>query len=259
MTTVTATPSGDESTTADTPRRGANRDVWLTYWFFALFYGVLSAGVCLLGRATPPPRPDVTDLQVEQGFDKHHLGIQVGFGILLLIAGGAAVSNGIVGYFMKRMSSGSVLSYAYIAGMGVGAIPGFHMLLACWLTAIFRPERSPGTLHLLYDLGMLSYNGSLGCFTAAYAVLAIAIFYDRNRVFPKWFAYISIWQIVTEVIATQMWVFHSGAFSWNGMISFYIAIVIFALWICGLLVIMRLAAARETPETPPLYSAEDSR
>lgn len=228
-------------------------DVQIAYWSFAIFYGALSFGVVFLGRATPPPRPDVTDVQAADWFAQHHATIQFGFVLLLVIAGGAAVSNGIIGYFMKRMSSGSVLAYGYIAAMGVGAIPGFHMLLVCWLTATFRPDRDPATQHLLYDLGMLSYNGSLGCFTGAYVVLAIAILYDRNEIFPKWFAYISVWQVVTEILATQMWVFHSGAFAWNGMITFYIAVVVFGLWIACLLLVMRLAERAEAGRTPPLY------
>ncbi|MEV0355008.1 hypothetical protein AB0H71_02995 [Nocardia sp. NPDC050697] len=240
-------------------QRVRNLDVWIAYWGFAVFYAALSAGVVFLGRATPPPRPDVTAEQTARWFAEHATGIRLGFGILLVIAGGAAVSNGIIGYFMKRMSSGRLLAYAYIAAMGVGAIPGFHLLLICWLTATFRPDRTPAISSFLYDLGMLSYNGSLGCFTAAYAVLAIAIFYDRNGIFPKWFAYVSIWQIVTEVVATQMWVFRSGAFAWNGMITFYIAVVIFGIWIACLLPLMRSAARAETAGTAPLYSAETAR
>lgn len=252
--TTTSRPPVEAGSGVRTRRSGL--DVWITYWTFAVFYAVLSIGVVFFGRATPPPRPDVTDLQVQQWFDKHHLGIQIGFGVLLVIAGGAAVSNGIIGYFMKRMSSGPVLAYAYIAAMGVGAVPGFHLLLVCWLTATFRPGRDPAIQHLLYDLGMLSYNGSLGCFTAAYVVLAIAILYDRNRIFPKWFAYISIWQVVTEVFATQMWVFHSGAFAWNGMITFYVAIIVFALWVGCLLPILHNAARAENGSARPLYAGK---
>ncbi|WP_067899850.1 hypothetical protein [Nocardia vaccinii] len=258
MSTVTSTASG-EPAESGTPARGMRPDVYLSYWIFAVFYGALSAGVVFMGRATPPPRPDVTDIQVAHWFAQHHTTIRIGFAILLVIAGGAAISNGIIGYFMKRMSSGPVLSYAYIAAMGVGAIPGFHVLLVCWLTATFRPDREPRVLHLLYDLGMLSYNGSLGCFTAAYAVIAIAILYDRNRIFPKWFAYISIWQIVTEVLATQMWVFHAGAFAWNGMITFYIAVVIFGIWVGCLLLIMWNAGRAETASAPALYAQKDVR
>ncbi|MGI8335734.1 hypothetical protein ACRYCC_37790 [Actinomadura scrupuli] len=259
MTDATSTLTKGGPADGEPPERRGKRDVWIVYWLFAAFYTAMAVGVCLLGRATPPPRPDVTDLQVALWFDKHQPGIQVGFMFLLIIAGGAAISNGIIGYFMKRMSSGKVLAYAYIAGMCVGAIPGFHLLLICWLTATFRPDRPARILHMLYDLGMLSYNGSLGCFTAAYTVLAIAILYDKNRVFPKWFAYVSVWQVVTEVVATQMWVFHSGAFAWNGMITFYIAVVIFGLWVACLLLILRNAANAETARTPALYLAEEGR
>ncbi|HEU5024266.1 MAG TPA: hypothetical protein VFV01_05040 [Spirillospora sp.] len=259
MTDTDAAPAEESADEPAQPKRAGKREVWLVYWAFTVFYTALSVGICLLGRATPPPRPDVTGLQAAAWFDKHQLGIQIGFVFLLVIAGGAAISNGIIGYFMKRMSSGKVLAYAYIGAMGVGAVPGFQVLLVCWLTATFRPDRSPGILYLLYDLGMLSYNGSLGCFTAAYTVLAIAVFYDRNRIFPKWFAYVTVWQIVTEILAGQMWLHHSGAFAWNGMITLYIAIVIFGVWVACLLVLLRKAAGRETVHTPALYEAEGTR
>ncbi|MBH0777873.1 hypothetical protein [Nocardia bovistercoris] len=257
---MTAVATAESAASDDSaPKSRAGLDVWIAYFAFAGFYALLSIGVVFFGRATPPPRPDVTDVQVAQWFQDHRFGIQAGFAVLLVLAGGAAVSNGIIGYFMKRMSSGSLLAYAYIAAMGVGAIPGFTLLLVCWLTATLRPDRDPSIQYLFYDLGMLSYNGSLGCFTAAYLVLAIAILYDRRRVFPKWFAYVSVWQILTEVVATQMWNFHSGAFAWNGMITFYIAVVIFGLWVACLLPILRAAAKAENDRTAPLYRTEASR
>lgn len=256
MTGAASTVTGDLAGTPEPERRG-NRDVHIVYWVFAVFYAALSVGICLLGRATPPPRPDVTDQQVAGWFHQHQWGIQFGFTALLMIAGGAAVANGIIGYFMRRMSSGKTLSYAFIGTMSVGAVPGFQVLLMCWLTAVYRPDRDPKVLHLLYDTGMLSYNGSIGCFTAAYAVLAIAILYDRNGVFPKWFAYVSIWQVVTELLATQMWLYHSGAFSWNGVITLYLAITIFALWVAALLYIMRVAANREPRKAPGILQLHD--
>ncbi len=239
--------------------RQGKREIWIFYWAFGLFYAALSVGICLLGRATPPPRPDVTQAKAAAWLEQHQLGIQVGFTFLLVIAGGAAISNGMIGYFMMRMSSGRVFAYAYIAAMGVGAIPGFQIILACWLTATFRPDRDPEVMYLLYDLGMLSYNGSLGCFTAAYTVVAVAILYDRNRIFPKWFAYVTIWQIVTEVLASQMWIHRSGAFAWNGMITLYIALVVFGLWIVCFLALFRKAARAETEGTPALYALEGTR
>lgn len=244
------TPDG-YVTTAD-GRPAGKPDVRIMTWFFPLWYGLFGIIICLLARVTPPPRPDVSTADKVAFFSQNGLTIQLGFVVLLVLLGGAAMTNGLVAYQMKRMSTGSVLAYGYLAGMSVGALPGFLLVGVCFLTATLRPERDPELIGLLYDLGMLSYNASLGCFTAAYLVLAIAVLYDRNNIFPKWFAYISVWQIVTEVIASQMVVFYSGPFAWNGSISFWVAVVVFSVWLGALIVILRNAAAAEPADEPDM-------
>ncbi|WP_280271035.1 hypothetical protein [Nocardia wallacei] len=227
-------------------------DVRLIYWIFPGFYAVFGVIICLLARVTPPPRPDVTTAQKVDFLTSHSLTIQIGFGLLLILLGGAAVTNGLVGYHMKRMSVGSVFAYGYLGGMAVGALPGFLLVATCFLTATFRTGRDPEIVGLLYDLGMLSYNGSLGCFSTAYLVLAVAILYDKHEIFPKWFAYVSIWQIVTEVIATQMFLFDAGPFAWNGSIAFWLAVVVFSVWLGALIVLLKQATEREPADAPAL-------
>jgi hypothetical protein len=68
---------------------------------------------------------------------------------------------------------------------------------------------------LLYDLGRLSYVGSLGCFTTAWIAFAIAILYEKNQIFPKWFAYVTVWQMVTEVMAVPVFISKAGPFAWH--------------------------------------------
>ena len=89
------------------------------------------------------------------------------------------------------------------------------------------PTAIRSCLALLYDLGLLSYVGSLGCFSTAYFAFAIAILYDKNQIFPKWLAYVSIWQIVTEIMAVPVFISKAGPFAWNGSISFWKGTVIF--------------------------------
>jgi hypothetical protein len=242
----------DQPAEAPGKGRGGKPDVWLVYWIFPGFYAVFGVIICLLTRVTPPPRPDVTAADKVAFFTQHGTTIQIGFGILLILLGGAAVTNGIIAYHMKRMSVGSVFAYGYIGGMGVGALPGFLLITACFLAAVYRPDRDPELQSLLYDLGMLSYNGSLGCFSAAYFALAIAILYDKNEIFPRWFAYVSIWQIITEVIATQMFVFDAGPFAWNGSLAFWWSVVVFSIWLCALIALLEKATAREPSDSPPL-------
>jgi hypothetical protein len=246
----TLTP--DRSAEAPVHPPGGKPDVRLMTWFFPAWYSVFGVIICLLARVTPPPRPDVSDGEKVEFFATHGLTIQIGFCLLLILLGGAAMTNGLVAYHMKRMSVGSVFAYGYIGGMAVGALPGFLLVAVCFLTATFRTDREPELVGLLYDLGLLSYNGSLGCFTAAYLVLAIAILYDKNGIMPKWFAYVTVWQIITEVIATQMFVFEAGPFAWNGSIAFWWAVVVFSVWLVALIFVLRQATASEPVSEPAL-------
>ena len=54
-------------------------------------------------------------------------------------------------------------------------------------------------------------------------------------------AYVSIWQIVTEVLAAPVFVFRTGPFAWNGAISFYEGTVIFGIFLVCLILLVRKA------------------
>jgi hypothetical protein len=234
-----------------TPAAG-KRDVWIVFWIVPAFYTAFGVIFFALTRTMPPPRPDITTDQMVLFFEHHRTTIQVGFGLLILIVGGAGIANGIVMYHMKRMSTGSVLAYSYMGGMAVGALPGCLLVAVCFLTATFRPGRNPELMAFLYDLGLLSYVGSLGCFSVAYFAFAIAILYDRNEIFPKWLAYISVWQIVTEILAVPVFVSKAGPFAWNGSISFWMGTVVFGIWLSCVIMFLKKATELEPVDSPAL-------
>lgn len=232
-------------------RPATARDLWLVFWIVPAFYTAFGVIFFALARVMPPPRPDVTEAQQAEFFGAHATTIGIGFGALVLIVGGAGVANGIVAYHMKRMTTGSVLAYAYIGSMAVGALPGCLLVAFCFLTAVYRPDRDPQLLALLYDLGLLSYVGSLGCFTTAYFAFTVAILYDRNQIFPKWLAYVSIWQIVTEILAVPVFISTAGPFAWNGSISFWMGTVVFGVWLsCVIYFLKRANETRSADEVP---------
>jgi hypothetical protein len=247
---VVSTEAGDESVESGLSA-ASKRDLWIVFWIFPAFFGLFGVIFVFLGRVIPPPRPDITTDQKVQWFAAHAATIQIGFAAVCVIFGGAAIANGYVAYQMKRMSSGPTFAYAYMGGMAVGTLPGLLLVAICFLAATFRPDRQPRITGMLYDLGMLSFNGSLGCFSTAYLAFAVAILYDKNEIFPKWLAYASIWQIVTEVIATQMWVLRAGAFSWNGSIAFWIAVLIFGFWLNCQGLMLKLATDRQPAGSRP--------
>ncbi len=248
----TAMASSGKSVDSGLPTPAGKRDIWLAFWSVPVFYtafGIIYVG---LGRVMPPPRPDVTTDQMAHFFHAHATTIQIGFGILILIIGIFGVANGIFVYHIKRMTVGSVFAYVFMGALGVGTLPGALLVAFCWLTAVYRPDRDPQLLALLYDLGMLSYIGSLGCFATAWTVFPIAILYDKNQIFPKWMAYVTIWQIVTEVLAIPVFVTKAGAFAWNGSISFWVGTAVFCFWLLCMIVFLKKANALQPADEAPL-------
>lgn len=227
------------------PRPQTNIDLRICFWVVPIFYSLFGLIFVPLTRVMPPPRPDVTADQMVNFLHQHGLTIQIGFALLMIVIGFAGVSNGIVAYEIKRMSVSPAFAYAYLGALAVGALPGCLMAAISFLAAVFRPDRDPQIVALLYDLTFLSFVGSLGCFSTAYLVFAIAILLDKNAVFPKWLGYISIWQLVTELLAAPVFVFRSGPLAWNGSISFWMGTAIFGFWEVCLIVLLKMAVDRQ--------------
>lgn len=220
-------------------------DLLICFWVVPAFYSMFGLIFVVLTRVMPPPRPDVTVDQMVDFVHQHAVTIQIGFALLMVIIGFAGVTNGIVVYEIKRMSVSPVWAYAYLGALAVGAIPGCLMAAISFLTAAFRPDRDPEIVALMYDLTFLSFVGSLGCFSTGYLVFAIAILLDKNAVFPKWLGYISIWQIVTELLAAPVFIFRSGPLAWNGSISFWMGTAIFGFWQVCVIVLLKVAVDRQ--------------
>ncbi len=223
-------------------------DQRIAWWTIPIFYNIFGLIFVVLTRVMPPPRPDVGPEQIVAFFHDHSLTIRIGFGILMLVIGFTAVANGLIALLIKRMSVAPVFAYGYIASLVVGAIPGCVLPAFAFVAATFRPDRDPEIMVMLYDWCLLSFVGSLGCFATQNMVLALAIFLDRNEIFPKWLAYMSIWMIVTELLAGPVFIFKSGPLAWNGSISFWMGTAVFVLWEVCIIWLMRTAINRQSPD-----------
>ena len=232
-------------------RRSSKIDQWICWWSIPIFYNFFGVIFVLLTRVMPPASPEKSTTQIVAFFHDHSLTIKIGFTILMIVIGFASWANGLVAFHMKRMSVGSVWAYAYIGALAVGAVPGCLFAAFAVLTAVFRPDRDPHLLVLLYDMGFLMFIGSLGCFATMYLVFALAILLDKNKIFPKWLAYVSIWQIVTEGLAAPLFILRHGPFAWNGSISFWQGTAIFVVWE-GCVIVMVRKAIQQQPLGEPV-------
>jgi hypothetical protein len=229
-----------------TRRAGGKLDLWICYWTIPAFYGLFGLIFFVLARVMPPPKPGLSTEQMVDFVDAHSLTIKIGFGMLMVIIGFASVANGLIALQIKRMSVGPVFAYAYIVALAVGAIPGCLFCALSFLAAALRPDRDPEIIALLFDIGMMTFVGSLGCFATQYLVFALAVFLDKNGIFPKWLAYVTVWQIVTELMAAPIFVFTDGPFAWDGSISFWMGTAIFGFW-QGCMIVLLYKAVKTQP------------
>ena len=79
----------------------------------------------------------------------------------------------------------------------------------------------------------------MGVFLIGSLVWMVAILLDKNRVFPKWFGYLSLCNALTEVVVAPAWIFQRGAFAWNGAIAWWINMVVFVSYTAVFIVLLR--------------------
>jgi hypothetical protein len=98
----------------------------------------------------------------------------------------------------------------------------------------------------------LSYVGTMGVFLIGSLVWMVAILIDKNRVFPKWFGYLNLCNALTEVVVSPAWIFQTGAFAWNGLIAWWIDMVVFGIYTGVFITLLRQMIQREDFGTGPL-------
>ena len=62
----------------------------------------------------------------------------------------------------------------------------------------------------------------------------------------------TVWQIVTEILAVPVFVAPSGPFSWNGSMSFWTGTAIFGFWLSCVIFFLKKANELQPADQAPL-------
>jgi hypothetical protein len=233
-------------------RHNPKRELWLAWWTTVAFYQLFFLVFFVLTRTQPPPNPGWEVPRVVQWFNHNHYGLLIGFGIMFLITGMTAPSNALIAYSMRRMSVSPAFAYSYLVLYSLSAIPGMLLLCIVLTVGAMRPDRDPELISWLYDFAFLSFVGTMGVFLIGSLVWMLAILLDRNRVFPKWFGYLNLCNALTEVVVSPAWIFKTGVFAWNGLIAWWIDMVVFGIYTGVFIFLLRQMILREDFGTGPL-------
>jgi hypothetical protein len=195
-------------------------------------------GAVLLARFIPPyVRPHYSAVRTAALFAEHASRIRLG-AFISCISMSLVAPWGVSIAAQIRRTEGDfpVLTYTGLACVAVGTTIVVAMCV-CWGVAAFRPgDVSPQITQLANDLAYFFFLFTWPPFTVWALSVALAIFLDQNDVpvFPRWLAYLSLWTALLFVPAGLMIFFKHGAFSWAGLMTLYVPVGIFFVWLAGL-------------------------
>jgi hypothetical protein len=233
-------------------RDNPKRELWLAWCAAVFFYGLYTVVFFVITRTQPPGKPWYSAGQVTGWFARHHDGLLVGLALIFTLGGLSATSIALITYSIRRMSVSRAFAYSYLILYAVAAVPGFLFICVAMTVGAMRPDRDPALQQWSYDLGFLSFSGTMGVFLVGSLVWMTAILLDTNRVFPKWFGYLNLCNALTEVVVAPSWMFDHGVFAWNGVVAWWINVAVFGLYTVVFITLLRNLILREDFGTGPL-------
>lgn len=222
-------------------------ELWLAWYTMVVFYNIFFIVFFIVTRTQPPPKAWWGPERIVEWFDDNRLGLLAGFGVIFFMGPVVIAATALITYSMRRMSVSPAYAYTYLILYSLAAVPG--MLLTCITLVVgaMRPERDPTLLATLYDIGFLSFSGTMGIFLIGSVIWAVAILLDENQVLPKWFGYFNICNALTEVVVATCCIYKVGSFAWDGAIAYYINMVVFGIYTGVFITFLKIMIEREDP------------
>jgi len=220
----------------------------LCAWSGPLFAVLFFIGYGVIARYIPPPAPADPAQVVADRYREHANAIRTGmivsmYALVLYVPWVAVIT-----VQLKRIE-GEFSPLAY-AQLGLGALLPVEFLpsLYYFQNAAYRPGRSSEAIQQLNDMGWLPFTGIIYTIVIQNLVIAIAVFSDKHTVpvFPRWFAYFSIWCGLLYCPASLDVFFKDGPLAWNGLLSWWLSLVAFFAWlVVTTLLVLRAITAQE--------------
>lgn len=208
------------------------RSQLLCAWCGVVFLVLFTIGWALLARFLPPPSPGLGADEVAAIYQQNTGAIRFGL-MLAMIAGGlTAPWVAVIANQMRRIEGSSpVLTYTMLVAGAAGVLI-LVLPTMIWSVAAFRPERAPELILLLNDFGWLLFVMTFSPFFVQNMVIGLAIFSDSasEPVFPRWLGYFNIWVAILLVPGGLVTFFKTGPFAWDGILAFWLPLVIFFAW-----------------------------
>jgi len=209
-------------------------------WCGAGFLVLLVIGQWVIAGFVPPPSPASSTQEIVNIYAAHQFRIRIG--LVLVIFGAALLGPFCVAlaFVQRRMEGGQVpLAWLQVAFGGVLVIE-FVIPVLMWQAAAFRPTENPEITQRLHDLGSITYVGVPTTAAIQAVIFGISILRERRerRTLPRWLAYLSFWAGLIFLPGAFNPLFMNGPLAWDGILSWWVPLATFGLWLVAVIVLL---------------------
>lgn len=187
----------------------------------------------LLAGFVPAPPQHLNAQQITDFFLANNLKIRAGMVGTLFVAPLYFVWSLVISAVMKKIEGpdGVLAQLEFVGGIATAFVTlGFSLM---WLTASVRTAlRSPEDIQLLHDLGWFIFDTTIMVTAIQMCAFGAAIFMDKRAkpLLPGWLGWASFAIAATFVAAFIMPFVQDGPFAWHGLITYWLVLTTFFLW-----------------------------
>lgn len=204
---------------------------------------VAIAGVLLL-HYVPPPSPNASPEEFLRFVKSHRSGIIAGGAVAVVAWAFYSTWPVPIIVLIRRMENKPFLTYASVAILGsTSAI--ITLIAVAWSIMAFRTSNAEIT-QAFNDFGFYMFLYTWPPFSLWMIIIATAIFRDVNPepIYPRWVAYYNIWAAILLIPATFIGATKTGPLAYNGLLSFWVFVIEFLVWMVVMVVVTLRAYAR---------------
>lgn len=219
-------------------------------WSIPVFVITYMIGMILMAGFVPPPAPSMTPAEVAHMFAINRNGILGGQILCLASATLYLLWTAVMSVQMARIEGRFPVLAVLQFGGALLLVAFFYMCSMLWIAAAYRPDLDPALLRMFNDFSWLIFVMVYPEYVVQLAAIAIVGFMDTRSqpLLPRWACFATLWVAVGGVGGGFASFFTGGPFAWNGIIGFWVPIVLYLLWLLGVMLPNLLRAVKQSAE-----------
>lgn len=182
----------------------------------------------------PPMAPSMPMDELLAFYQDNTLRIRVGQ-ILMLISSAILVPwFAVVSRQIASREPGFPMLAAMQFGGGILLVVFFQLCSMLWIANSYRLEADPTAIRLVHDASWLIFVMVFPCYTIQMFCIGFAGLLDKSAtpLWPRTISYYNLWVGVGGAGGTFAIFVYGGPFAWNGLVGFWIPVLLFASWLC---------------------------